>query len=288
MGAPWPGLFTQVAVGGGGIGFTPVFYLLTAARACRAPFAPLTAFTVELAPDHSPKARRPLSSQPPCFPHIASIPPQEGHKYFFNVLAALVVLGVLNGLILLPVLLSFLGPRGEDNPDRLSTPTPEPSPRLRDRDRERSSRSRRVYPRMNSDISLSTITEEPTQYSSHEIIVQPEVVVETTTVPGGGTTGGGGTFTIGDGDNKDNVSNSSSSEGSRNTFPAAHFQVPSASGSQPTHVTRVKATATVKVEVHTPIPGAVNQEHSYKSKRRKLRQLKEQESQGSAASDSEC
>lgn len=216
-------------------------------------------------------------------------------KYFFNVLAALVVLGILNGLILLPVLLSVLGPRGEvlpkDNPDRLSTPTPEPSPRLRVRERERSSRSRRVYPRMNSDISLSTITEEPTQYSSHEIIVQPEVVVETTMIPGVGMVGGRGGTGVGTvtiGDDRDNISNSSSCESSRNSFPATRFQVPSASGSQATHVTRVKATATVKVEVHTPIPGAVNQEHTYKSKRRKMRQLKEQESQESATDDSEC
>ncbi len=34
-------------------------------------------------------------------------------RYFFSVLTALVVLGVLNGLILLPVLLSVLGPHGE-------------------------------------------------------------------------------------------------------------------------------------------------------------------------------
>ena len=39
------------------------------------------------------------------------------------------------------------------------------------------------------------------------------------------------------------------------SFPVAHFQVPSGSGSQPSTITRVKATATVKVEVHTPIPG---------------------------------
>ena len=86
----------------------------------------------------------------------------------------------------------------KDNPDRLSTPTPEPSPRLGLRDQRSfsSSRGRRVYPRRNSDISLSTITEEPTQYSSHEIIVQPEVVVETTTVTNSGMAGAGG----GDGD----------------------------------------------------------------------------------------
>lgn len=36
-----------------------------------------------------------------------------GSRYFFNVLAALVVIGMFNGLLLLPVLLSFLGPKGE-------------------------------------------------------------------------------------------------------------------------------------------------------------------------------
>ncbi|CAL1543201.1 unnamed protein product, partial [Lymnaea stagnalis] len=54
-------------------------------------------------------------------------------KYFFNVLGALVVIGLFNGLILLPVLLSILGPKGEvipkDNADCLATPTPEPSPK---------------------------------------------------------------------------------------------------------------------------------------------------------------
>lgn len=63
----------------------------------------------------------------------------------------------------------------------IEAPTPEPSPRPRERPVR--SVSRHIYPRMPSDISLSTITEEPTQYSSHEIIVQPEVVVETTTIP---------------------------------------------------------------------------------------------------------
>ena len=107
----------------------------------------------------------------------------------------------------------------KDNPDRLSTPTPEPSPRLglREQRSASSSRGRRIYPRRNSDISLSTITEEPTQYSSHEIIVQPEVVVETTTVPSGATTGGGdgGGDGGGGGGGEDAVS-SSSCESSRN------------------------------------------------------------------------
>lgn len=66
-------------------------------------------------------------------------------------------------------------------------PTPEPSPKLSERyaSPSRAQRgNRRIYPRVNSDNSLSTISEEPTQYSSHEIVVQPEVIVETMTLPG--------------------------------------------------------------------------------------------------------
>ncbi|KAK6302637.1 hypothetical protein J4Q44_G00269920 [Coregonus suidteri] len=53
-------------------------------------------------------------------------------KYFFAVLAILTVLGILNGLVLLPVLLSLMGPPPEvtpaDNGSRLPTPSPEPLP----------------------------------------------------------------------------------------------------------------------------------------------------------------
>ncbi|XP_026769362.3 protein patched homolog 1 [Pangasianodon hypophthalmus] len=53
-------------------------------------------------------------------------------KYFFAVLAILTVLGVLNGLVLLPVLLSYFGPYPEVSPvdgrSRLPTPTPERFP----------------------------------------------------------------------------------------------------------------------------------------------------------------
>ncbi|KAM6948197.1 protein patched homolog 1, partial [Aplochiton taeniatus] len=53
-------------------------------------------------------------------------------RYFFAVLAILTVLGMLNGLVLLPVLLSILGPPAEappaDNASRLPMPSPEPLP----------------------------------------------------------------------------------------------------------------------------------------------------------------
>ena len=73
--------------------------------------------------------------------------------------------------------------RPKDNADRIETPTPEPSPKSKDRPVRTTRNSRRLYPRIPSDISLTTISEEPTQYSSHEIIVEPEIVVETTTIP---------------------------------------------------------------------------------------------------------
>ncbi|XP_018429733.1 PREDICTED: protein patched homolog 2 [Nanorana parkeri] len=51
-------------------------------------------------------------------------------RYFFAVLTILTILGLLNGLVLLPVLLSLIGPPAEvtpaDNSDRLPTPSPEP------------------------------------------------------------------------------------------------------------------------------------------------------------------
>ena len=107
------------------------------------------------------------------------------YRYFFLVLTALVFLGLLNGLVLLPVLLSMIGPRAEvipyDGGYHIDPPSPEPSPQP---PRIWRGSNRRVAPRRTSDCSLSTITEEPTQYSSHEIIVHPEVTVETTTVPG--------------------------------------------------------------------------------------------------------
>uniref|UniRef100_A0AAY4A849 SSD domain-containing protein n=1 Tax=Denticeps clupeoides TaxID=299321 RepID=A0AAY4A849_9TELE len=53
-------------------------------------------------------------------------------RYFFAVLAILTVLGALNGLVLLPVLLSYFGPYPEVSPvdgrNRLPTPSPEPIP----------------------------------------------------------------------------------------------------------------------------------------------------------------
>ncbi|XP_072918995.1 protein patched homolog 1 [Hemitrygon akajei] len=53
-------------------------------------------------------------------------------RYFFAVLTILTILGILNGLVLLPVLLSVIGPPAEVTPadrgSQLPTPSPEPIP----------------------------------------------------------------------------------------------------------------------------------------------------------------
>jgi len=138
-------------------------------------------------------------------------------KYFFYVLSALVVLGLLNGLFFFPILLSLVGPPAELIPisgeDHIAPPTPEPSPcmercnRRGDSSTGAGSRSQvdansssgnnnssavTYVPRRlrGSDLSLTTITEEPPSWtSSHEIVVSPEVVVETTTCNGDGSCG---------------------------------------------------------------------------------------------------
>ncbi|CAL4069872.1 unnamed protein product [Meganyctiphanes norvegica] len=185
-------------------------------------------------------------------------------RYFFYVLLALTALGILDGLVFLPVLLSLVGPPAEVVPrlheDRLPTPSPPPSPApmshshstsgrsssrrqssnisSNNRDRMSSSRSSRrnsgggrssMYPNLpgmhGSNLSLTTITEEPgsscsrsssqSLRSSHEIVVEPEVVVETTTTP------------------------SSSVDG--------QHQI----------TTKVTATAKVHLELHTPLGGGM-------------------------------
>ncbi|XP_076353489.1 protein patched-like isoform X1 [Tachypleus tridentatus] len=192
-------------------------------------------------------------------------------RYFFYVLVALVFIGLINGLLLLPVLLSLIGPPGEvipkDDPDRIATPSPEPSP---PRPRARTSQhfsGRRVYPRVNSEISLSTITEEPQSYhSSHEIVVQPEVVVETTTITNTtATTGGNGPNLTTTCVSSDNTHTSSCSASPTDSCS----RVLHTNTTQTAVTTKVTTTAKVKVEVHTPLPGAVERQHSCKHRRRR-------------------
>jgi hypothetical protein len=109
------------------------------------------------------------------------------YRYFFFVLTALIVLGLFNGLVFLPVLLVMLGPPGEvvpaDHGDAIAPPTPElpgSGPNRKRTSGSRPSTSRQpslriaaspvttltAAKRHNSDISLSTIAEESNTYSS--------------------------------------------------------------------------------------------------------------------------
>lgn len=124
-------------------------------------------------------------------------------RYFFYVFVAAVLIGLFNGLVFFPVLLSLIGPSAElvplNNPGRMSTPSPPPSPTRAPPVRvsrvmaptSSSTRSKRHHhhhqtggggPGAAAEPSLTTITEEGNSWhSTHEIVVQPELVVETTT-----------------------------------------------------------------------------------------------------------
>ncbi|CAN7942111.1 unnamed protein product, partial [Ixodes hexagonus] len=167
-------------------------------------------------------------------------------RHFFYVLSALVVIGLLNGLLFLPIILSLVGPPGEVVPkgdsNRIATPSPQPSPEPRMRPRHsRSSgggqggsrgaggctlgagvrRSEQPHPWADS---LSTISEEPPSYhscSSHEIVLHPEVVVETTTVTNTTTTAVAGGDAQGTRGNADGGERAASVQSSTSTSSGA-------------------------------------------------------------------
>lgn len=68
-------------------------------------------------------------------------------------------------------------------PDRICTPSPEPVRRSRKTTTSTCRQAPASLPRRHREPSLSTITEEPGSWHSttHEIVVEPELVVETTT-----------------------------------------------------------------------------------------------------------
>merc|ERR1719483_496790 len=150
-------------------------------------------------------------------------------RYFFLVLAALILLGLFNGLVFLPVLLVIVGPPAHvipsDHQDCLPPCTPEPSPvrfKAKPPKVKSSSRSDRgdhgfsshKPKRHNSDISLSTIAEETHSHASSEsvsscsedrdndpgsvqssfngtsVFLEPHITVETSTHPANGSSSG--------------------------------------------------------------------------------------------------
>lgn len=120
--------------------------------------------------------------------HLAPIPSFTlASRYFFLVLCGFVMFGTLYGLLLLPILLSMIGPPTEEQRERRTcTQSPDIRRKIRKiRTLPSHYFSKREFPRVQSDISLSVIQEESESMrshhqSTHEIVVQPEFVVETT------------------------------------------------------------------------------------------------------------
>ncbi|XP_045695751.1 protein patched homolog 1 isoform X2 [Phyllostomus hastatus] len=113
-------------------------------------------------------------------------------RYFFAVLAILTILGVLNGLVLLPVLLSFFGPYPEVSPanglNRLPTPSPEPPPsvvRFTVPPSHANNGSDSSDSEYSSQTTVSGISEELRQYEMQQGTRGPahQVIVEATENP---------------------------------------------------------------------------------------------------------
>ncbi|KAM4708355.1 protein patched homolog 1 [Discoglossus pictus] len=113
-------------------------------------------------------------------------------RYFFAVLAILTILGVLHGLVLLPVLLSFFGPYPEVSPtngsDRLPTPLPNPPPnvvRFAVPPRQTHAVSDSSDSEYSSQTTVSGISEELHQYEAQQGSGAPphQIIVEATRNP---------------------------------------------------------------------------------------------------------
>ncbi|KAM9329094.1 protein patched homolog 1 [Gastrophryne carolinensis] len=113
-------------------------------------------------------------------------------RYFFAVLSILTLLGVLNGLVLLPVLLSFFGPYPEVSPvdgrDRLPTPALVPPPnivRFPVLTRPAHTGSDSSDSDTGSQTTVSGISEELYQYEAQHFTGVPphQVIVEATRNP---------------------------------------------------------------------------------------------------------
>merc|ERR1719195_1398451 len=207
-------------------------------------------------------------------------------RYFFLVLLALILLGVFNGLVLLPVLLVVVGPPAQleaaDQADTLPPATPQPSParfrarppKLRPGPRQPSSSSgggggshdnsgfsSMKHKRHNSDISLSTIAEETTSHLNTSLGDTASVSsCEQEAGPGSVQSSYNGTSVF----LEPHITVETS------TVPATGSSGGSSRSSSPSggaKVTKVTATAKFKLELHTPVEAASSRPASRRSRR---------------------
>uniref|UniRef100_A0A673BCX4 Patched 2 n=1 Tax=Sphaeramia orbicularis TaxID=375764 RepID=A0A673BCX4_9TELE len=185
-------------------------------------------------------------------------------RYFFAVLAILTVLGMLNGLVLLPVLLSMMGPPAEvtpvDNASRLPTPSPEPPlppPMTHHGYYTGHHNPRSSHPQAFSESSDSEYYSEMTTTSGigeedYKLQAPSSQHLPSDRVHFSGRTSQSGP----------RLQNSRGPQPNRtkgHSYSNSNSALPSQQGSNGGPVTMVTATASVTVAVHPTLPGAAYQ-----------------------------
>uniref|UniRef100_A0AAX7TSF9 SSD domain-containing protein n=1 Tax=Astatotilapia calliptera TaxID=8154 RepID=A0AAX7TSF9_ASTCA len=197
-------------------------------------------------------------------------------RYFFAVLAILTVLGMLNGLVLLPVLLSMMGPPAEvtpvDNASCLPSPSPEPplpppmthhgyytghpNPRSRQQAFSESSDSDEssyiAQSPLGSQVTCWDENKREQQRGSQRLQAQPGQHL-----PGDRAHFPGRTFQSGP--RFQNVRGPQPNRTKGLSYSHSNSTLPTQQGSAGGPVTMVTATASVTVAVHPTLPGAAYQ-----------------------------
>uniref|UniRef100_I3JUE6 Patched 2 n=1 Tax=Oreochromis niloticus TaxID=8128 RepID=I3JUE6_ORENI len=201
-------------------------------------------------------------------------------RYFFAVLAILTVLGMLNGLVLLPVLLSMMGPPAEvtpvDNASCLPSPSPEPplpppmthhgyytghpNPRSRQQAFSESSDSE-YYSDESSHIAQSPLGSQVTCWDENKR-EQQRGFQRLQAQPGQHLPGDRAHFpgrTFQSGPRFQNVRGPQPNRTKGLSYSHSNSTLPTQQGSAGGPVTMVTATASVTVAVHPTLPGAAYQ-----------------------------
>jgi hypothetical protein len=193
-------------------------------------------------------------------------------KYFFGALSMLVVFGMLNGMVLLPVLLSIIGPHAEVIPANDADYLPPSSPEQSTKSTPRKRRRRKVLSRFPIENNLSTITEESSQSRNSNISVDfnPRVIVEAD--PSSRASSPSTCSITSESDNNAFSNKHNGGHCCNCNANSSRHPVEIVTSSSGHHVTTIKATARVKVEVHSPAIqfGSRHSSSEFKSKKRKL------------------